>query len=332
MKKFLLIIGLGLLGFIFWVRPGATLVAERTVVDMIGREVALPADVERIVTATYPIATQMVFMLDAAERLVGISSYDLSPVMQRIAPQFDQIALLGSASHADIGVEELLSLEPDVVFTHMRSSNNLKEADIPAVCLALENPQALMDGFLLLGEILNRQERAREIIAYYNDKLDYIRSRTADIEPKKRVYFAGPDMLTTAGGDFYQHFLIEYAGGINVARENCGGWSRISMEQLLAWNPDFIFMGNYGTARVENFMQDSRLHSLSAVKSGAVYMSRHYIGSWDVPTPESLLGIMWLAGELYPEAVQFDMASEMRGFYERFYGYTPTDAEIAEVL
>ncbi len=196
----------------------------------------------------------------------------------------------------------------------------------------LENPESLIQGILLVGEIMNRSERAAAITEYYRAKLDYIRQKTADIRPRKKVYFAGPNALTTAGGDFFQHFIIEYAGGENVAAANRGGWATVSMEQLLEWNPDFIFIGRYGTARVESFTGDSRLSSIAAVQKNQVYMSRYYIGSWDVPTPESLLGIMWLANKLYPEAVAFDMAAEMREFYERCYGYVPDESDIAEVL
>jgi len=38
----------------------------------------------------------------------------------------------------------------------------------------------------------------------------------------------------------YQHFIIEQAGGINVAEGLEGHWNRISAEQLAKWNPDVI--------------------------------------------------------------------------------------------
>lgn len=305
----------------------------RTVRDMAGREVQLPAEVHRAVSSLYPIATQLTYLVGARDRLVAISDYDVSPVMRSIWPEIETIPC-PSRTGGQVPLEEVIRLKPDVVFTHMhsRTDQRLEELGISVVRLKLETPEQLMQGIELCGEIYGCEERASEVVAYYRDKLAAIRERTAGVDEPARVYFAGPDMLTTAGGDFFQHFLITSAGGCNVASAARGGWSTISLEQLLVWDPQCIFIGRYGTATVDGFLDDPRLRHVRAVQDRQVYMSRSFIGSWDVPTPESLLGVMWLANTLYPEAVHFDMAREMTGFYETCYGYTPTADEIRRVL
>jgi iron complex transport system substrate-binding protein len=306
----------------------------RTIEDMAGNKVQIPYEVHRVVTAMYPIATQLVFIAGAQDKLVGISDYDINDTMKKIYPRIEGIYRPVRYNNGDITVEETIKMEPDVLFLSKRNPQNahLSKLGIPTVFLMLENPEQLMQGIMLVGEIMQKKERARLVINYFKKKLDYIHNKTSMIKNKKKIYYAGPNMLSTAGGDFYQNFIIEYAGGINVARDNKGGWSNISVEQLIAWNPDFIFMGKYGTARVENFMDDKRLKVISAVESKEVYMSPHYIGSWDVPNPESILGIMWLANKLYPREISFDMKQEMKKFYTVCYGYTPDNKEIARVL
>ncbi|MDD2389402.1 MAG: ABC transporter substrate-binding protein [Desulfobacterales bacterium] len=311
------------------VRQGST----HIIYDQTGRKVQIPMRVNRVVTSMYPIATQIVFMLGAQDCLAGISDYDVNGVMKRIYPAIERIPRPTRSAGQEIGVEEILKLKPDLVFTHFRSNvDALSALGIPSVCLRLESPDALIEGILLTGKIMNREDRARQIVQYYRQKLSEIRKRTETIQQKKTVYFAGPSMLTTASGEHYQNFLIESASGINTAGESRGGWASISIEQLLKWNPDLIFIGNYGTARVGSFTGDSRLSDVAAVRRGNVFMSRFYIGSWDVPTPESILGIMWLAGKLYPEHIRFNMAEEMTYFYSTFYGYTPSSDEIEAVL
>ena len=302
--------------------------------DMAGNTVRVPAEINRVVTSMYPIATQLIMLVGVPEKLVGISDMDINPVMKRIYPPIADIYRPGRSSQGDITTEEVIKMRPDVVFTHMRNSytNNLDDVGIASVCLKLETPEELMQGILLVGEIMNTRQRAEAVVNYYREKLNYIKEQTAMIPDKKHVYYAGPNMLCTAGRDFYQNFVIEYAGGINSARDAKGGWCSISIEHLLKWNPDFIFIGTYGTAHVESFTLDRRLQGISALKSGNVYMSPYYIGSWDVPTPESLLGIMWLANKLYPERIPFDMAKEMRAFYTTCYGYSPGKQEILHVL
>lgn len=306
----------------------------RTIRDMTGKEVLIPEEVNRVVTAIYPISTQLMLLVGAQERLVGVSRMDVNDVMLRIYPPIGKIYQPGKTDHGDVSREEIIKMRPDVVFTHTRNDIITDYADlgIASVSLKMETPEELIRGIELVGEVMNRQARAALIADYYRKKLAYIRENTAHIGQRKKVYFAGPAMLSTAGGDFYQNFVIEYAGGVNVARDGSGGWCSVSLEHLLSWNPDFIFIGNYGTARVKDFTQDRRLKHITAVKNRDVFMSRSYIGSWDVPTPESLLGIMWLANKLYPEEVHFDMGAEMTEFYRTCYGYTPSRDEIASVL
>ncbi len=306
----------------------------RIIHDMTGREVSIPGEVRRVVTAMYPVATQLMFLVGAQECLTGVSHMDVNEVMKRIHPPIAGIYQPGQTDHGEISREEIVRMQPDVVFTHTRNAagNDYSELGVASIALRLENPEELIRGIELVGEVMNRREQAARVADYYRRKLASIRERTSCIAERKKVYFAGPAMLSTAGGDFYQNFIIEHAGGINVAAEGSGGWCPVSVEHLLLWNPDFIFIGNYGTARVKDFLQDSRLSEITAVKNRDVYMSRSYIGSWDVPTPESLLGIMWLANMLYPEEVRFDMAAEMTEFYRTCYGYTPGADEIAGVL
>jgi len=306
----------------------------RTIEDMAGNKVQIPYKVRRVVTAMYPLATQLVFLTGGQDKLVGISDFDINSTTKRIYPQIEEIYRPVRYGNSDITVEEIIKMNPDVLFLSKRNPQNanLRKLGIPTVFLAMENPEQLMKGIKLVGEVMQKQERAKLVIDYCRQKLDYIRNKTSMIKNKKKIYYAGPNMLSTAGGDFYQNFIIEYAGGINVAHDNKSGWSNISVEQLIAWNPDFIFIGNYGTARIGSFMEDKRLKVISAVQSKDVYMSPSYIGPWDVPNPESILGIMWLANRLYPKEISFDMAQEMKKFYTICYGYTPDNNEIARVL
>lgn len=301
--------------------------------DQAGQTVHLPQEIDRVVTAMYPIATQFVCILKARDKLVGISKYSAHSVMKRIYPELTEIPQPGSTPHSQVAIEEILKLHPDLVFTHRGNRmDKLKSLSIPTFCLTVESPEALIKGIRILGTILDRKSRAEEVATYYRKKLAWIEEKTSPIASKKRVYFAGPDMLSTSGGDRYQHFLIEAAGGINVAEQNRGGWSGITIEQLIAWDPQVIIVAEYGSARPKSFLNDSRLKGIKAIKTGQVFKIPSFIFSWDVPTPESLLGIMWLANKMYPSRVSFDLKKEIRSFYSTMYDYTPSQSEIISIL
>jgi len=82
----------------------------------------------------------------------------------------------------------------------------------------------------------------------------------------------------------------------------------------------------------EVYFHDSRLKGIKAIKTGQVFKIPSFIFSWDVPTPEALLGIMWLANKIYPSGVDFDLKEEIRSFYSTMYDYTPSQSEIISIL
>jgi iron complex transport system substrate-binding protein len=64
------------------------------------------------------------------------------------------------------------------------------------------------------------------------------------------------------------------------------------------------------------------------VKENAVYCCPVGAFWWDRPSPEAILGIMWLAKTLYPKAMSdIDIKKETKWFFERFYKYSLTDKE-----
>jgi iron complex transport system substrate-binding protein len=66
------------------------------------------------------------------------------------------------------------------------------------------------------------------------------------------------------------------------------------------------------------------------VKAGRVYKMPRIISPWDVPTPESILGILWMAAKLHPE-LSLDVAEEARAFYREFFGYELPPELAAEI-
>jgi len=296
-------------------------VHARDVTDMTGRTVHVPDEISRIVSP-YRIATKMLLILGVNDRIVGVSNKP-SPVMLRLFPG------LANAGIADrhSSVEEVLSMRPDIVFTSPGALvDKLDEAGVPVFCIVVEDPDAMIKGLALIADVLSKTERFAEIRAYYKGKIDYIRAQTSVIRDKKKVYFVGARPLTSVGGDFYQHHIITLAGGINVSGKLVGGWVSIDRERLLAWDPDvMVTVSYYSKALRQDILSDKGLGPVAAVKNRQIYTFPVYIDSWDLPSPESILGIMWFSNMLYPDKVDFDMEKETKGFYMRFYGSYPKD-------
>src|SRR5690606_14250009 len=133
-------------------------------------------------------------------------------------------------------------------------------------------------------------------------------------------------ILSSCGSDFYQHYLIEQAGGVNVAAELKCGWQNVSPEQLVAWGPDVIIADPYCKESMDDALKmDPGLNALKAVKNNQLY-SFPKIGQWSFPIPQSAMGILWLSKTLYPEQFEdIDLEKEVNSYYEEFFGVTYTE-------
>ena len=125
---------------------------------------------------------------------------------------------------------------------------------------------------------------------------------------------------------------IEYLGARNVAAEHQGGITTVSVEQVLAWNPDVIITIDPGFAA--SVRTDPVWAPVKAVDSGRVYLSPSLPFSWVdfPPSVNRLIGLWWLAKALYPEQFAEDLRPITRDFFERFYHMTPSGAQIDAVL
>lgn len=295
----------------------------RTIVDMTGRKVEVPEKITRVST-NYRIATDMIFALGKQDMLVGVATRP-SQIMKLLYPEISR----AKTANKNSGIEELLVMRPDLIFFQpCPMVERLEQMGIPVICLKGETPDDMLKGLNMMASVLGCEARARDLSEYVHDKLDYIRSRTASAGQKK-VYMTGTSaLLTTVGGDFYQDHIIRAAGGINVAHALNGGWVGVSREHLIAWNPDMIIIPPYGSVTRDHILEDEGLQMITAVKNRAVYVFPAYLDAWDLPTPESIMGVMWLANILYPEKICFDMENQAHTFYTRFYGGYPVAIDL----
>ena len=304
--------------------PAATI----SVKDGLGREVKIPAQVQRIVS-TYGIATHFVYALGAGDKLVGVdapSKKKTDSFFARLDPNFMNLPAPGSPGEANL--EEIIGLKPDLVLVPGRNKqmvDQLSGKGLTVFGVVAENLQQVQDTMDILGKALGKEDVSRRFDEYYQHVLETVGSKTralpADGRPK--VYLAGPQgFLSTCSGEMYQSSLIDLAGGRNVAAQQTGGWVEVSPEQVLAWNPDVILVVRYQMETTpEKILSDSRWQSLTAVKDKRVFWFPSELNPWDYPSPQAALGVVWLAKTLHPDTFpSLDPQQEAEWFFRQFYG------------
>jgi iron complex transport system substrate-binding protein len=297
---------------------------EITVVDQAGREVAVGADVQRIVSCYY-ISSSACIAMGLGDRIVGIEARAESrPIYRLAAPDLLDIPNVGSAR--EFNMEACINLDPDLVILPKRLQDNadtMAELGIPVILVSPESHDELVEMLTLIGQATGRQDAAARLIDYYNAELKAIDALTADITGKPSVYMCGNSAyLSTAPKDMYQASLIESAGGVNAARDIDGNnWIDVSYEQILQMNPDIIVIPAEASFTKDDIMNDAQLAAVAAVSNGQVYQMPTDFEAWDSPVPSCILGIKWLLSVLHEDVYPLSsLQQDAADFYKEFYG------------
>lgn len=302
------------------------------VTDQIGREVVVKKNPQKIVSSYY-ISTAMLIALGVKEKVVGIEMKAQSrPLYRRSAPEFIDLPAVGSGK--TINVEACLALGADLVIIPYRLEEAIPQFDkarIPVIAVMPETLDLFLDSVTFLGKVTGSEKKAAEFRGFYEEEIASIRSITDGITERPRVYISGSkNPLITATGKMYQTNMIALAGGANVsAHLKDGYWTAVSAEDLILWNPHFIFPVRYASYDVKTILNDERFQKIEAVDGEHVTRFPSPLEPWDYPTPSSLLGILWLTNQLHPDKYSEAAYTETaREFYTRFFAFEATDSEI----
>lgn len=320
--------------------------ADRTITDQTGRQVTLPDRVNRVVVLQHQTLNLLV-QLNAADDVVGVMSSwkkQLGPAFARFMPAIDGLPTPGDLTQ--VNIESLLALHPQVVFVANYAPQamiqQIQNAGVPVVAVSLRqdaegeqnkmNPsmadeeqaynEGLKQGIRLIGEVVDRNAQAEELIRYAFSARAQANAPVADIPDGRRVrvYMANPD-LNTYGSGKYTGLMMKHAGALNVAAASVKGARQVSLEQVLQWNPEVIFVQDRYPEVVKQIIADPQWQRIDAVKNHRVWLMPEYAKAWGYPMPEALaIGELWMAKKLYPSrynAVDVDARAE--DYYQRFY-------------
>lgn len=271
--------------------PAAGESAERTVTDLAGREVSVPADVERV-AAIGAGTLRLVVYAGGAGRVVGVEEFETRPPVARpytlANPSLLDLPVIGAGGPDSApDAERLLAVAPDVIFVNQIAdaggADRLQAATgIPVVVVSYGSLGTLDEPFFtsmeLIGEVLGTSERAAEVVTYVRDVLEDLAARTAGVpdDAKATAYVGALGFKGARGMESTQPGYLPLAaiGARNVAASvEQTGAVMIDREQLVAWDPDHIFIDLGGLALVRGDVGADRgfYEGLTAVREGRVY-------------------------------------------------------------
>ena len=307
--------------------------------DALGRNVTLPQPPMRIAIAgraTALLADASFLFPEATERIVAVSSTNQGSgdFLDAVDPNFSQKI----AYDTNAGPEQVAAANPDLVIMKSYMAETLgaplQQLGIPVVYLDLETPEQYQRDLLTLGKIFQNEPRAQELAQYYQTQVDQVSETLADLSAEDRprvllLYHSNRDgqiAFNVPPAQWIQTILVELAGGTPVWKdiELGSGWTKVSLEQIAAWNADQIYIISYTgnpDEIINQLASNSEWQALKAVQSKALYAFPKDYYSWDQPDPRWILGLRWLACRIHPvELGKTDMVLVAREFLSQWYG------------
>lgn len=306
--------------------------SELTVVDQAGREVTVVKDPQSIALC-YRVVIRFLINLDVGDRITGIGKSE--PFLEEIQPSLKDCADVGKGV-ADI--EALAELKPDL-FIHKASDVESLEAvqkiGIPAIGIDVETPENMITALSLLGKVCGAEQKAQELIDYYQKSIERSEELAAEIsdDERKTAVVMGSSIGKVADGSMLQGKMLEMAGAVNCAAglKATELWPQAGVEQIFSWDPDYIFItGSEGAVyTADDIYKDPAWSELKAVKNRHVLTIPAKRDSWEFPGVISALGIDYMMSAMYPDLMSDEsLEKNVSAFYELAYGKTFSREEL----
>ena len=328
-------------------------IEARQVVDAAGRTVTVPDTVRRVICSgsgclrllTYLQAQDLAVAVDDIEG--KHSRFDARPY-GLANPQFRTLPVFGGFRGQD-NPELILTLDPapQVIFKMVGTGRGTSGLDpqelqgrtgIPVISLRAgnlhERRQELAAALRIMAAVLGREARAEAVLAFFDRTMADLQGRTGDIPEQSRpaayvggIAYAGPHgfQSTEPGYPPFRLVNVENLAARDGDTAN-GGVRDVSREQLIAWNPNLLFLDlstlQLGEAAggLHELRTDPAYRTLAAVRSGRVYGLLPY--NWYGQNLESILANAYYIGTLlHPDRfADIDPAAKADGIFSFMVG------------
>lgn len=313
--------------------------------DSCGREVEIPSHIQKV--APSGSVAQMILYAVAPEKLACWAGKLGDEQKHYIEDACEDLPVTGQFyGKGDLNMEALIEASPDVIIDLGDKKKSVKEdldqiqeqTGIPTLFIEA-TVDSYAEMFRTLGKLLENEEQGEKLAAYtesvYHDA-EAARAKINDTD-KLRVMFGTGETGLDCNAKGSIHCGVLEAVGVENAIEvaelsNKGGGNTITMEEVIAADPDVILLeagGPYDTVK-----DDAYWSGLKAIAEGKFYEipygPYHFLAS--PPSINQIIGIKWLGNLLYPELYSYDMVKELQDFYGLFWHYELSEDEAKALL
>ena len=301
----------------------------RVFTDSVGREVTVPAQIDKVALSG-PMAQIVLFAL-CPDKLVGIANAWDESAAQYLDTEYYNLPLLGQlyGGKGELNLETLLESGAQVVIDVGEAKDGIAEdldalqeqTTIPFVHISAT--LATMDEtYTMLGDLLGMPDEAKTLADYCRGTYDRALTIADSVEKANLLYITGDAGLNViAQGAYHAEVIDLLSNNLAVVDDpsSKGTGNEVDMEQILNWNPDVILFAP--DSIYDTVAEDAAWQGVTAIQNGAYYEVPMGPYNWMgfPPSVQRLLGMLWMAKVLYPEAADYDLYTEAAEYFELFY-------------
>ena len=288
-----------------------------TVSDKLGNRVEIPVPVER---AVFLSLYELIPVFDLWDSVVGLNRWAFENGVLKLSPRLKSIPAVGTGM--DVNAEAIMALHPNLVITWSYQPEVvefLARKGLKVIAIYPDSLAELYDVFDMCGQLFRKESRAKEIRSRMEELFELVRSGVSGIPPDKRrkVLWLWQKPTRVTGRFGLQQDLIKIIGAVNPAETFESTHVEVPLEQILAWNPDVIFIWGYASYGPDDLLRSSQWQTVKAVKEGRVYKAP-LADTW---SPSTGVLTLWMAQKTYPEYFKgIDLADVARQFHQECFG------------
>lgn len=287
--------------------------------DKLGRELRIQVPVKRAVFfQTY----ELVPALDLWDQAVGIARFAYDNDLMKAAKPDIARTIPSAGGGTDINMEALMKLKPELVVTWTARPENItymEQKGLKVYSIYPESIEELYEVIRFHGTVFNRKKRAQEVLAEMEKSFAMVRTRVAGIpvEKKRKVLWLGSRPTSVACAIGVNNDVINLIGGVNPAAVYQQRNVDVSMEQIIAWNPDVIFIWGNAKYSADDVMNNPQWRFVKAVRERRVFKAPE----WSTWSPRLAPAVLWMAARTYPERFRdVNIGETADHFYRKVFG------------
>lgn len=301
----------------------------RVFTDSCGREVTVPADIQKIAVSG-PLAQMVVFAI-APDRMVGVANAWDESAKAYFDAKYLELPLLGQlyGGKGELNLETLLAAAPDVVIDVGEPKGSIVE-DLDALQEQTGIPFVHIDAYLasmddtyaMLGDLLAMPNEAQGLADYCRYAYDKVKAIADSVEKVDLLYVTGEEGLNViAKGSYHAEAIDMLCNNLAVVDEpsSKGTGNEVDMEQILNWNPAVVI---FAPGSIYSTVADNEnWQTIPAIRDGRYYEVPMGPYNWMgfPPSVQRILGMQWMAKVLYPDAADYDMYETTQTYFQLFY-------------